>query len=207
MRAGHVLSTLFVVECIGAFAPWRNQRTVAPLKHHLVSLQNDSWGLTDDGDFAILGINYYDTASSNNKNDDKNTIPSENPLGGFLLQQLTGGVSSLVGTSSNVPISSPMEHFNRVPSSGSSNQMPVHSSSTNIDPFQLEEMEEWLLEIIPTLKELDLELYATGLLSIGFDPDCVTQSEIRMEDLLFMKILHRRYFFNEITGVDHPWDA
>jgi hypothetical protein len=178
---------------------------VVPSQHHFVSLQNDSLGLTADGDFAIFGINYHDTASLQNNNKDTNA--SENPLGGFLLQQLTGGASSLVGTSSNVPISSPMEHFNRVPSSGSSNQMPLSSSSTDIDPFQLEEMEEWLLEVIPTLKEADLELYARGLLSIGFDPDCITQSEIRMEDLQFMKILHRRYFFNEITGVDHPWDA
>jgi hypothetical protein len=62
------------------------------------------------------------------------------------------------------------------------------------------------LNIIPSLCLKDSKAYARELFYIGFDPACVTQCELQLDDLHFMKLLHQRYLYNEVTGNGHPWD-
>ena len=85
----------------------------------------------------------------------------------------------------------------------------VYGSTANnyVDEELLDEIGEWLLTIIPKLNENEVEVYARGLNEIGFHPECATMCELKYEDLGFMKVLHRRYLFNEITGIEHPWEA
>ena len=66
-------------------------------------------------------------------------------------------------------------------------------------------MKEWLLEIIPTLDESDLGTYAEGLTNIGFHPHSLC--DLQYEDLDFMKVLHRRCVYKEITGQGHPSES
>ena len=92
---------------------------------------------------------------------------------------------------------------------GSAND-PVKVTSTinnYIDEELLSDVKEWLVTIIPKLNGNDVDEYARGLSGIGFHPECVTMCELNYDDLDFMKVLHRRYLFNEITGIEHPWEA
>ena len=77
----------------------------------------------------------------------------------------------------------------------------------DVDEESLSDIKEWLLTIIPKLSENDSVEYAKGLGGIGFHPECVTMCELKYEDLDFMKVLHRRYLFNEVTGIEHPWEV
>ena len=73
-----------------------------------------------------------------------------------------------------------------------------------IDPA----VKQWLFDTLPSLdKNDDLELYSEQLTRLGFHPDeCPSMCEISYEDLDFMKVLHRRYFYTEITGQEHPFE-
>ena len=75
-------------------------------------------------------------------------------------------------------------------------QVPTTPAENNLE--QVEDMTFWLQEIIPTLRDEDCILYAQGLVSLGFDPECVTAGELQIEDLLFMKPLHRQYLVKEL---------
>mmetsp|Transcript_6598 Transcript_6598/g.14305 ORF Transcript_6598/g.14305 Transcript_6598/m.14305 type:complete len:390 (+) Transcript_6598:31-1200(+) len=70
--------------------------------------------------------------------------------------------------------------------------------------LSIQTIKEWLVELIPTLPDKELDAYARGLDDIGFHPECITMSELQFEDLGFMKVLHQRYVFHEVTGVKHP---
>ena len=67
-------------------------------------------------------------------------------------------------------------------------------------------VKEWLLELLPNLDMYDVETYAEGLTSIGFDPNCKSQCELQYDDLNFMRVLHRRYLYKEIMGEGHPFE-
>lgn len=73
--------------------------------------------------------------------------------------------------------------------------------------LSIQTIKEWLVELIPTLPDKELNAYARGLDDIGFHPECITMSELKFEDLGFMKVLHQRYVFHEVTGVEHPWEV
>ena len=73
-------------------------------------------------------------------------------------------------------------------------------------PHELEEVMAWLLNTIPTLSTEVCTFYAHKLVSLGLHPECVTQCELQMDDLTFMKPLHQRYLYNEVTGDPHPWE-
>ena len=60
--------------------------------------------------------------------------------------------------------------------------------------------------MLPSLDAYDLEAYAEGLTGIGFLPSCPSQCEVRYDDLDFMRVLHRRYLYREITGEGHPFE-
>ena len=64
----------------------------------------------------------------------------------------------------------------------------------------------WLSGLLPSLDAYDLEAYAEGLTGIGFLPSCPSQCEVRYDDLDFMRVLHRRYLYREITGKGHPFE-
>ena len=84
---------------------------------------------------------------------------------------------------------------------------PVDTQQSDYDESSLIEIEEWLLTVIPKLSDNDIESYTRGLSRIGFHPECATMCELKYEDLEFMKVLHRRYLFNEVTGIEHPFEV
>jgi len=71
---------------------------------------------------------------------------------------------------------------------------------------EVEAVQAWLMDIFPTLQRHYNHEYAQKLVSIGFDPSCASQCELKFEDLEFMKLLHQRYVYNEIIGQAHPWE-
>ena len=73
------------------------------------------------------------------------------------------------------------------------------------DRIILESTQEWLLGIVPTLPPGELIYYAQKLVNIGFDPVCVSQRKLKLEDLSFMKAWHRRSFLKEATGKDNTF--
>ena len=167
----------------------------------------NSFGLTDDGDFAILGVNVDDT-----DDDDETTIPRGQSLDGDLSSLLSGTIfvtetrssasSSAVQSSLLSSTESIMGQRPDIADEKDSNN--IHYATNN---EALGEIMEYLVEIMPTISEDDIESYAAGLGNIGFHPKCITMCELKLEDLDFMKVLHRRYFFNEVTGVEHPWEV
>ena len=199
-------------------------------------LHNDpSYGLTEDGDFAILGVNAYE-----NDDDDEATGQHVGDISSLLAATTFSGLDgsptqysgaqngNILGLGSTpTSVNNNYAIFGRLDSSSSTNNMidpkrgsvvgeNVGASSqqqqdryTNhsVDETTLSEIEEWLLSIIPALNEQDAESYSRGLDAIGFNPGCVTMCELQLEDLDFMKVLHRRYLFNEVTGNEHPWEV
>ena len=205
-------------------------------------LYNDpSYGLTEDGDFAILGVNAYD----NSDDDNSSTVESVGDLSSLLAgvglseasTQSSGSqfTSTDVGRNNNVPNFSTTSSINdaifgRLDSSSimmdapdtkrgsvigenvgerSNNiqQQNQYTRSSDVDETGLSEIQEWLLSIMPALTQQYAESYSRGLNEIGFNPGCVTMCELQFEDLAFMKVLHRRYLFNEVTGNEHPWEV
>ena len=67
-------------------------------------------------------------------------------------------------------------------------------------------VKKWLSGVLPSLDAYDLESYAEGLTNIGYNPSCPSQCELTYDDLDFMKLLHRRYLYREITGEGHPFE-
>ena len=150
-------------------------------------------GLTDDGDFAISGVNIGQQQ------------PQSSELGGDLASIL--GLSS-VSAINDAAVEPPAPVFPAMVSptplpapvptpvpeiSVQKGQPPVVSEE------QLERVQEWLMTSIPTLMDNDIELYADNLCLIGFDPECVSSGELLLEDLNFMKLLHQRYLYKQIT--------
>lgn len=177
------------------------------IRHRLPSrgrtkLNIGGFGLTDDGDFAILGVNMQDPDED---------VDDTSSLG----QSLDGDISSLLtgtifdGATKEISIStSPSQRINGSTQQASNHQGTVDNKTTfNIDEEAQAEIMEYLMEIMPTVSEDDIEQYSVGLSNIGFHPKCVTMCELKLDDLEFMKVLHRRYFFNEVTGAEHPWEA
>jgi len=150
-------------------------------------------GLTDDGDFAILGVNASeqtedDTTNSNFNNINTGTAIGFEGVGSMLFNEdliKSGRVDIGVGTSNTYK------------------DFRGNEIIPKIDPA----VKQWLVDVLPSLDENDLEIYAAGLTSIGYHPECPSLCEIRYEDLSFItKVLHRRYLFKEITGEEHPFE-
>lgn len=158
-------------------------------------------GLTDDGDFAILGIN----AHNNNDDDDENdTVESNRQLfpntGTSIGWQGVGNMlfNEPLLKSGNVDIG--VGPRNRYRNFRGNEVLPKEEF---IDP----QVEEWLMEVLPSLDESEVECYAQGLSSIGFRPQCPSLCELQYDDLDFIeKVLHRRYLFKEITGGSHLFE-
>ncbi len=97
--------------------------------------------------------------------------------------------------------------YDTKPATQQQQRQPQHNFDDEETLLAIQTIKEWLVEIIPTLPDKDLDSYARGLDEIGFHPECITMSELQLEDLSFMKVLHRRYVFHEVTGVEHPWEV
>lgn len=133
-------------------------------------------GLTDDGDLALIGFNVADSSDD-----------GEASIGNDVLSNTQDDCGNSVTTATTTTVS--MAGNERVDN----------------DDQEIQEMADWLFECIPTLKDDDYFYYADQLVSLGLNPNCITQCELRMEDLAFMKPLHQRYLFNEVTANPHPW--
>lgn len=239
------------------------------------------YGLTDDGDFAMFGVNVEEETSDITSESDGQAIGLSGLLSSTMSETSFSGisnedmnkptVSSTAGASVNTPtavggvgdgMSLNDALFGRLPSnnsdilSGDTNDAPTKGgvspsledtvfgrvlqnnnmvssdandatnnsdiakpledsmggSDTGTSKYPTNDEDEkslkaWLLATIPKLNQHDLEEYSRGLVEIGFHPECVTMCELKYEDLGFMKVLHRRYLFNEVTGIEHPWEA
>jgi hypothetical protein len=154
-------------------------------------------GLTEAGDFAIPGINCEEPVSPSEDALKQQSIRGSrlpySGMGSFL----EGLISNDLLRSSSATVDSTITSTTQ--SIGSQTPRPSEGDSQ-----EQKRMQSWLVGIIPTLNETDLAKYAKGLVGIGFDSECVTVCELRLSDLQFMKVLHRRYFFNEISGLGHP---
>jgi len=151
-------------------------------------------GLTDDGDFAILGVNASeqteeeDTTNSNINNINTGTSIGFEGVGSMLFNEeliKSGRVDIGVGSSNTYK------------------DFRGNEIIPKIDPA----VKQWLVDVLPSLDENDIELYAAGLTSLGYHPECPSLCEIRYDDLSFIsKVLHKRYLFKEITGEEHPFE-
>ncbi len=210
-------------------------RPISPCRSssHCLLRGNDSfYGLTDDGDFAIIGVNAYD--SSDDDSNDSSIDQSVGDLSSLLVGTTFAGLNASPTTAtstavSQTPTTSNNAVFGQIDTTSSTKNMDgkrgnvigeigeqrqlqpqqqqPYKRSSIADESALSEIKEWLLSIIPTLNQQDVDLYTRGLNEIGFHPACVTMSELQYEDLAFMKILHARYIFNEVTGIEHPWEV
>jgi hypothetical protein len=164
------------------------------------SLQNNEFmGLNDDGDFLLYGINAEDPTSDKDTSDisDIQMIPGIEALS-FL------GINSSYNDSPSTVTKTAPPPF---PTASTDHTTTRNDDFISPDEEQIiSDVEVWLLNIIPSLCLKDSKAYARELFYIGFDPACVTQCELQLDDLHFMKLLHQRYFYNEVTGKDHPWD-
>lgn len=135
-------------------------------------------GLTDDGDIALLGLNAMQPQSS---------------LGGEVDADQTKLLSSLMqGQQAPALPASDVQM-------GLKAMMPPEPSI-----LEVEDMTMWLQDILPSLTDDDCIYYAENLVALGFHFECVTQSELLLTDLAFMRPLHARYIFHEIKGMTHP---
>ena len=202
-------------------------------------LYNDpSYGLTEDGDFAILGVNAYDNSDDDDSSISQSVGDLSSILAGVGLSQLStqsspttdvintgvsqnkfGSTTSSINNaisgwldSSSIPDTNNRgsvvgENVGERSNGNDTQQQTQYTTNTAVDEASLSEIQEWLLSIMPALNQQDAESYSRGLNAIGFNPGCVSMSELQFEDLAFMKVLHRRYLFNEVTGNDHPWEV
>ena len=166
----------------------------------------DTFGLTDDGDFAILGVN-VDEPDDN----DEKIIPKDERLGGDVSSLLSGTIFDTKSQSKAADTvqykSSEYIHVPMGQKATIAEERSFHKIHDVTNEEALGEIMEYIVELMPTISEDDIEYYAAGLNRIGFHPKCITMCELKLEDLDFMKVLHRRYFFNEVTGVEHPWEV
>lgn len=161
--------------------------------HHALGVGN---GLTDDGDFAILGINV--SLDDNNDDDDEEKINLNNYI---LKDEFNTGTLIGSGGVGNMLFNEHLQRSGRVDLGvGATNKYHDFRGNEIVrkdgDPI----VKEWLLELLPNLDIYDMESYAEGLSNIGFDPNCKSQCELQYDDLDFMRVLHRRYIYKEIMG-------
>jgi hypothetical protein len=149
-------------------------------------------GLTEDGDIAIPGFNV-----------------------GLPTTEQEGESNFWGSTMANQPFNSQhSQTFSQQPpaneefSQETTSMLPANSLAVQQvqdgHNEQVEEMTFWLLEIIPTLRDDDCIYYADELVSLGWDPNCVTASELQEEDLVFMKPLHRRFLIQQLQIFNTP---
>ena len=148
----------------------------------------DDYGLTDDGDFAIFGVNAEEAPPRPDDGDapapSAGTAIGWQGVGHRLFDEalLRSGRGDLGVGATNTHRDVRGNHL--VPKS---------------DPV----VSEWLAAQLPSLQDAERATYAEGLTGLGFRPQCASARELKDEDLDFMKPLHRRFLYKEITGEEH----
>lgn len=170
------------INCSLGFQPFQRSRGYQSQKY---LAENSLIGLSEDGDFAMVGINVDDSETLKSKNN-----PSEGTEASSLMSGLSflgiRNIESIAETSPDIETAAMTE------------ATAIQFKGDDKEEQTLLEM--WLLDVIPTLSPMYVQRYAKNLVKIGFDPDCDTRYELRFEDLSFMKLLHQRYFYHEIIG-------
>jgi hypothetical protein len=152
-----------------------------PMKQRSIptpSNSNELHGLTDDGDFMMVGINAQDPMFTAERESSPSSSQAMNdPMTSFLL----GGPHN----NNPDPIVEPAAS-------------PINTIHSYQDEEQIGVIEEFLSSLFPpTLYPNELKQYAHQLCALGFDPDCETSGELQYEDLDFMKPLYQRYFWKQ----------
>jgi hypothetical protein len=170
-------------------------------------------GLNDDGDFLMVGIN-DDAANlqywSDTTTEEKNlsiTAASVSRTSSASSLGLESNSDSHISSSTTTTALDPLRTLSSSTRDDVDDDDDVDSALLPPILATITRLHTWLLEIIPTLSPADIQVYAAKLDDIGFDPECKTQCELLYDDLDFMKLLHRRYLFKEVSGQDHPWEA
>ena len=192
-------------------------------------------GLTDDGDFAIPGINVApdddedergggsgggaekkkrdaeydddddddDAAANNNKGDDDDDGRRRRRR----RRDYDTGTSIGWQGVGNMLFDESLLRSGRVDMGAGATKRYRDFRGNDIVPKSIDpDARDWLSDMLPSLDAYDLEAYAEGLTNIGFTPSCPSQCEVRYDDLDFMKVLHRRYLYKEMTGEGHPFE-
>uniref|UniRef100_A0A7S4VX95 Uncharacterized protein n=1 Tax=Ditylum brightwellii TaxID=49249 RepID=A0A7S4VX95_9STRA len=132
-------------------------------------------GLTDDGDFAMIGINVH---------------PDDDD-----------------GNGDNKEIKKPVINSNEIPPSTTMNEMLLPTSTSSITTSttttsssnrRKELLKQYIQKIFSTQPSSTIQEYTIQLDNIGFDPNCKSRFELRLDDLDFMKVLHARFFYQEV---------
>jgi len=151
-------------------------------------------GLTDDGDFAILGVN----ASEQSEEENSSSTNSNN---------INTGTSIGFEGVGNMLFNEDLIKSGRVDIGVGSSNTYKDFRGNEIIPMIDPAVKQWIVDVLPSLDVNDIEIYSEGLNGLGFHPECPSLCEIRYEDLSFIsKVLHRRYLFKEITGEEHPFE-
>ena len=160
----------------------------------------NDYGLTDDGDFAILGVNVEEKAEGD---DSDGNGPSSTSISGSSNSGTEIGWQGV----GNMLFNEELLKSGRVDMGVGATNKYKDFRGNEIVPKTDPIVKEWLLEILPSLKDSDMiDTYAEGLSNLGFHPQCASMCELTYDDLDFMKALHQRYLFKEITGEEHPFE-
>ena len=144
------------------------------------------FGLTEDGDFLMSGINA--DLSEEELSDLSSIQPDRNR--------------------NNNMMTNPFADMLNKPLLGSSMMPPTTITAAGTQQIICEEdeevigvVEEFLSTILPSHPH-DCARYAEIFVTeLGFDPDCESSQELTYEDLEFMKKLHARHFWKEWTNL------
>ncbi|CAB9507458.1 expressed unknown protein [Seminavis robusta] len=191
----------FILEGVNAVDPSANQgleKYGTPLLN-----SNNNQGRSEGGLLSQLSLATTNTPPSNEEAVDPIAAASN------ILTSLTDdGDLALPGFNAIPPTQerqddNPLNSYSQQPLQppliSSSPPAPVPSRREN-SLQEVEDMTFWLQDMIPTLRDDDCIHYADALVSLGFDPECVTAGALVMDDLHFMKPLHRRYLVKEVAN-------
>ena len=174
--------------------------------------EGEIWGLNEDGDFALVGINMdepttvYNEESSRRPTNYLDTLMSPSPPSTSAARnEIDERFLGLMRTSDLGSTTSSLkkETFQKRQSPTTARWTASQTESDDANPEMTHKIIGFLEDIFPSLSEPELHRYATGLQAIGFDPNCELRFYLQEQDLDFMKVLHRRYFVAEIVGTTH----
>ena len=157
----------------------------------------DYYGLTDDGDFAIFGVNAAAEdgapAGEGGGGGAADGPPREGTAVGW------EGVGRML-------FDEPLLQSGRKDLGVGAGNAYRDFRGNEVVPKADPRVREWLAAALPALDAGDVGTYAEGLTALGFRPRCASARELTPEDLEFMKPLHRRYLYKQIMGEEHTDD-
>jgi len=196
-----ISTSAYVLSSRSSILPWSTGSSSSSTPCY--SSRSDS--LNEDGDFLIPGINDNDSLSSLSSSSSDLLTSSSSSDPNTQEQQVTSLREIL--QYSDVGDKKEQQHQQLLYVSNNKNPgnelLGVGEDATRV-------LEDFLASIFSSTSlqwnsqnentggSTLLNTYARKLANIGFDPDCDEISiELKYEDLAFMKLLHRRYFWKE----------